>query len=93
MVIDGIFLLKVIVEVKVLDVNDNSLVCEKILYLDIIFEDVFFGKLIMQIFVIDVDICFNVEIIYMLLGLGVEKFKLNLDIGELKMLIFFDCEE
>lgn len=47
MVIDGIFLLKVIVEVKVLDVNDNSLVCEKILYLDIIFEDVFFGKLIM----------------------------------------------
>uniref|UniRef100_A0ABI7X6D8 FAT atypical cadherin 1 n=1 Tax=Felis catus TaxID=9685 RepID=A0ABI7X6D8_FELCA len=90
---DGTFSSKAIVEVKVLDANDNSPVCEKSLYSETIPEDAFPGKLIMQVSATDADIRSNAEITYTLFGPGAEKFKLNPDTGELKTLAPLDREE
>uniref|UniRef100_A0A5F7ZKI0 FAT atypical cadherin 1 n=1 Tax=Macaca mulatta TaxID=9544 RepID=A0A5F7ZKI0_MACMU len=90
---DGTFSSKAIVEVKVLDANDNSPVCEKTLYSDTIPEDVLPGKLIMQISAADADIRSNAEITYTLSGSGAEKFQLNPDTGELKTSAPLDREE
>nr|KAF6460308.1 FAT atypical cadherin 1 [Molossus molossus] len=90
---DGTFASKATVEVKVLDANDNSPVCEKTLYSDTIPEDTFPGKLIMQVSATDADIRSNAEITYTLFGPGAEKFKLNPDTGELKTLAPLDREE
>ncbi|XP_036911122.1 protocadherin Fat 1 isoform X1 [Sturnira hondurensis] len=90
---DGTFSSKAIVEVKVLDANDNSPVCEKTFYSDTIPEDAFPGKLIMQVSATDADIRSNAEITYTLFGPGAEKFKLNPDTGELKTLAPLDREE
>ncbi|XP_006741893.1 protocadherin Fat 1 [Leptonychotes weddellii] len=90
---DGTFSSKAIVEVKVLDANDNSPVCEKTLYSDTIPEDAFPGKLIMQVSATDADIRSNAEITYTLFGPGAEKFKLNPDTGELKTSAPLDREE
>ncbi|XP_075412906.1 protocadherin Fat 1 isoform X2 [Tenrec ecaudatus] len=90
---DGTFSSKAIVEVKVLDANDNTPVCEKTLYSDTIPEDAFPGKLIMQVSATDADIRSNAEITYTLFGQGAEKFKLNPETGELKTLAPLDREE
>uniref|UniRef100_A0A8D1JYI0 FAT atypical cadherin 1 n=1 Tax=Sus scrofa TaxID=9823 RepID=A0A8D1JYI0_PIG len=90
---DGTFSSKAIVEVKVLDANDNSPICEKTLYSDMIPEDAFPGKLIMQVSATDADIRSNAEITYTLFGPGAEKFKLNPDTGELKTSAPLDREE
>ncbi|KAM9622277.1 protocadherin Fat 1 [Trichechus inunguis] len=89
---DGTFSSKAIVEVKVLDANDNTPVCEKTVYSDTIPEDVLPGKLIMQVSATDADIRSNAEITYTLFGPGAEKFKLNPDTGELKTLAPLDRE-
>ncbi|XP_025063474.1 protocadherin Fat 1 isoform X5 [Alligator sinensis] len=90
---DGIFATKAVVEVKVLDANDNSPVCEKALYADTVPEDASPGKLIIQISATDADIRSNAEITYMLHGTGAEKFKLSPDTGELKTLMPLDREQ
>ncbi|XP_006128510.2 protocadherin Fat 1 isoform X2 [Pelodiscus sinensis] len=90
---DGIFATKAVVEVKVLDANDNSPVCEKTLYTDTVPEDAPPGKLIMQVSATDADIRSNAEITYTLHGTGAEKFKLNPDTGEMKTLAPLDREQ
>uniref|UniRef100_A0A8C0XD75 Protocadherin Fat 1 n=1 Tax=Castor canadensis TaxID=51338 RepID=A0A8C0XD75_CASCN len=88
---DGTFSSKAIVEVKVLDANDNTPVCEKVGYT--IPEDTLPGKLIMQVSATDADIRSNAEITYTLFGSGSEKFTLNPSTGELKTLASLDREE
>ncbi|KAM7328677.1 hypothetical protein ACRRTK_012769 [Alexandromys fortis] len=78
---DGTFSSKARVEVKVLDANDNSPVCEKTLYSDTIPEDALPGKLVVQVSATDADIRSNAEITYTLFGSGAEKFRLNPDTG------------
>ncbi|XP_042697901.2 protocadherin Fat 1 isoform X7 [Chrysemys picta bellii] len=90
---DGTFATKAVVEVKVLDANDNSPVCEKALYTDTVPEDALPGKLIMQVSATDADIRSNAEITYTLHGIGAEKFKLSPDTGELKTLAPLDREQ
>ncbi|XP_053110313.1 protocadherin Fat 1 isoform X2 [Hemicordylus capensis] len=90
---DGMFATKAVVEVKVLDSNDNSPVCEKVLYTEAIPEDSFPGKLIMQVSATDVDIRSNAEITYTLHGAGAEDFRLTPDTGELKTLAVLDREQ
>ncbi|XP_074848983.1 protocadherin Fat 1 isoform X2 [Carettochelys insculpta] len=90
---DGTFATKAVVEVKVLDANDNSPVCEKTVYTDTVPEDASPGKLIMQVSATDRDIRSNAEITYTLHGTGAEKFKLNPDTGELKTLAPLDREQ
>uniref|UniRef100_A0A8C6IZL5 Uncharacterized protein n=1 Tax=Melopsittacus undulatus TaxID=13146 RepID=A0A8C6IZL5_MELUD len=90
---DGTFATKAVVEVKVLDANDNSPVCEKALYTDSVPEDALPGKLIMQVSATDADIRSNAEITYTLHGTGAEKFRLTPDTGELKTLMPLDREQ
>ncbi|XP_051784464.1 protocadherin Fat 1a isoform X3 [Erpetoichthys calabaricus] len=90
---DGTFVAKAVVEVKVLDANDNSPVCEKIVYTESILEDAFSGKLILQVSAADADIRSNAEISYKLFGVGAEKFILDADTGELKTFAPLDREK
>ncbi|XP_061441071.1 protocadherin Fat 1 isoform X1 [Rhineura floridana] len=90
---DGMFATKAVVEVKVLDSNDNSPVCDKALYTESVPEDSPPGKLIMQISATDADIRSNAEITYSLHGVGAEDFRLSPDIGELKTLGMLDYEQ
>ncbi|XP_055449636.1 protocadherin Fat 1 isoform X3 [Psammomys obesus] len=90
---DGTFSSKARVEVKVLDANDNSPVCEKTSYSDTIPEDALPGKLVMQVSATDADIRSNAEITYTLFGSGAEKFRLNPDTGELRTIALLDREE
>ncbi|XP_058883158.1 protocadherin Fat 1-like isoform X5 [Acipenser ruthenus] len=89
---DGTFVAKAVVEVKVLDANDNSPVCEKALYAETIPEDAPSGKLILQVSATDADIRSNAEISYRLFGTEADKFNLDPDTGELKTLVPLDRE-
>ncbi|XP_015744320.1 protocadherin Fat 1 isoform X1 [Python bivittatus] len=90
---DGMFAAKAVVEVKVLDSNDNSPVCEKALYTETVPEDSPPGKFIMQVMATDADIRSNAEITYTLYGAGTEDFRLSPDTGELKTLAALDREQ
>ncbi|XP_077135758.1 protocadherin Fat 1 isoform X2 [Ranitomeya variabilis] len=89
---DGLYASRAVVEVKVLDANDNSPVCEKDSYSETISEDALSGKLILQVSASDADIRSNAEIIYTLHGPGSEKFHLNPFTGELKTSSLLDRE-
>ncbi|KAK2918784.1 protocadherin Fat 1a isoform X2 [Channa argus] len=90
---DGIFTAKATVEVKVLDANDNSPVCEKSLYSESVPEDSPAGRLILQVSATDADIRSNAQISYELQGVGSELFVIDADTGELKTLQPLDREE
>ncbi|XP_053315030.1 protocadherin Fat 1 [Spea bombifrons] len=81
---DGTFASKAVVEVKVLDANDNSPVCDKNLYAETVTEDALPGKIILQVSASDADIRSNAEITYTLHGPGAENFHLHAITGELK---------
>ncbi|KAG8453727.1 hypothetical protein GDO86_000378 [Hymenochirus boettgeri] len=89
---DGTFSSKALVEVKVLDANDNTPVCEKTSYVETISEDALAGRVIVQVSASDADIRSNAELIYTLHGLGAEKFYLNPFTGELKTSLPLDRE-
>ncbi|KAK7929499.1 hypothetical protein WMY93_005894 [Mugilogobius chulae] len=90
---DGIFTAKAVVEVKVLDANDNSPVCEKTLYSESVPEDSPAGRLILQVSATDVDIRSNAQISFLLQGEGAELFIIDSDTGELKTSKPLDREE
>ncbi|XP_076001621.1 protocadherin Fat 1a isoform X2 [Genypterus blacodes] len=90
---DGIFTAKAIVEVKVLDANDNSPVCEKSLYTERVPEDSPPGRLILQVSARDADIRSNAQISFELQGSGSELFTIDSDTGELKTWLPLDREE
>ncbi|KAL1023572.1 hypothetical protein UPYG_G00042580 [Umbra pygmaea] len=81
---DGTFATKAVVEVKVLDANDNSPVCEKSLYMESVPEDSPAGRLILQVSATDADIRSNAHISYELQGPGAELFTIDPDTGEMK---------
>ncbi|KAJ8416521.1 hypothetical protein AAFF_G00358090 [Aldrovandia affinis] len=90
---DGTFVAKAVVEVKVLDANDNSPVCEKVLYAETVPEDAPAGKLILQVSATDADIRSNAEISYKLIGAGSDQFSIDPDTGELRTVLTLDREE
>ncbi|KAM8841936.1 protocadherin Fat 1a isoform 9-T12 [Synchiropus picturatus] len=90
---DGIFTAKAVVEVKVLDANDNSPVCEKSVYSESIPEDSPASRLILQVSATDADIRSNAQISYELHGIGSELFFIDSDTGELKTMQPLDREE
>lgn len=90
---DGIFTAKAVVEVKVLDANDNSPVCEKSLYSESVPENSLPGRLILQVSATDADIRSNAHISYELQGPGSEFFLIDAGTGELKVLEPPDREE
>uniref|UniRef100_A0A8C1G6S9 FAT atypical cadherin 1a n=1 Tax=Cyprinus carpio TaxID=7962 RepID=A0A8C1G6S9_CYPCA len=90
---DGTFTAKAVVEVKVLDANDNSPICEKSFYMESVPEDSPAGRLILQVSATDADIRSNAQISYELLGAGSEHFSIDSETGELKTLLPLDREE
>uniref|UniRef100_A0A8C1LTC5 FAT atypical cadherin 1a n=1 Tax=Cyprinus carpio TaxID=7962 RepID=A0A8C1LTC5_CYPCA len=90
---DGTFTAKAVVEVKVLDANDNSPICEKSFYMESVPEDSPAGRLILQVSATDDDIRSNAQISYELLGPGSEHFSIDSETGELKTLLPLDREE
>ncbi|XP_057188833.1 protocadherin Fat 1a isoform X3 [Triplophysa rosa] len=90
---DGTFTAKAVVEVKVLDANDNSPICEKSLYMETVPEDSPAGRLILQVSATDADIRSNAQISYELHGPGSEHFSIDSETGELKTLLPLDREE
>ncbi|XP_064191064.1 protocadherin Fat 1a isoform X3 [Anguilla rostrata] len=90
---DGTFLARAVVEVKVLDANDNSPVCEKTFYAESVPEDAPEGRLILQVIATDADIRSNGHISYQLLGPGSEHFSIDSETGEVKTLLPLDREE
>ncbi|XP_057698824.1 protocadherin Fat 1a isoform X1 [Corythoichthys intestinalis] len=90
---DGIFTAKAVVEVKVLDANDNSPVCDKSLYSESVPENSPANRLILQVSATDADIRSNAEISYELHGAGSELFLIDSETGELKTLKPLDREE
>ncbi|TRY88066.1 hypothetical protein DNTS_000045, partial [Danionella cerebrum] len=90
---DGTFTAKAVVEVKVLDANDNSPVCEKSFYMESVPEDSPAGRLILQVSATDADIRSNAQISYELQGSGSEHFSIDSETGELKTLLPLDREE
>ncbi|XP_019899394.2 protocadherin Fat 1a isoform X4 [Esox lucius] len=90
---DGTFAAQAVVEVKVLDANDNSPVCEKSLYTESVPEDSPAGRLILQVSATDADIRSNAHISYELRGPGAELFTIDPDTGELKTQRPLDREE
>ncbi|KAL4640550.1 protocadherin Fat 1 isoform X2 [Arapaima gigas] len=90
---DGTFMAKAVVEVKVLDANDNSPVCEKTLYEESISEDSPAGRLVLQASATDADIRSNGQIFYEIRGAGSEKFNMDSETGELRTLLPLDREE
>ncbi|XP_047672539.1 protocadherin Fat 1a isoform X2 [Tachysurus fulvidraco] len=90
---DGTFSTQAVVEVKVLDANDNSPVCEKSLYTVRVPEDAISGRYVLQVSATDADIRSNAHINYQLSGVGAEHFSIDPETGELKTFSALDYEE
>ncbi|XP_056328618.1 protocadherin Fat 1 [Danio aesculapii] len=89
---DGTFVAKAAVEITVLDANDNSPVCEKVVYAQAVPEDVLIGKHILQVSAADADIQSNAEITYQLSGSGAESFTIDSETGAVRTLATLDRE-
>ncbi|XP_059502533.1 protocadherin Fat 3a isoform X2 [Stegostoma tigrinum] len=90
---DGLFVSRAVVEVRVLDANDNSPICDQVTYTETILEDITPNEVILRIGARDIDVGFNAEIRYSLHGTGSENFFLEPEYGELKTLSVLDREE
>uniref|UniRef100_A0A5F8GVD2 FAT atypical cadherin 2 n=1 Tax=Monodelphis domestica TaxID=13616 RepID=A0A5F8GVD2_MONDO len=90
---DGKFQASTPVEVFVLDINDNSPQCTKILYSSKVPEDVLPGHFILQVTATDLDTGVNALVTYSLHGPGADEFKLDPYTGELTTLMLLDREE
>uniref|UniRef100_A0AAY4AYK1 FAT atypical cadherin 1 n=1 Tax=Denticeps clupeoides TaxID=299321 RepID=A0AAY4AYK1_9TELE len=90
---DGTHVVNTAVEIKVLDANDNSPVCEKALYVAAVPEDAPAGRVILRVSATDADSHANAEVSYWLSGDGAEHFSLEPVTGALKTLLPLDREE
>ncbi|XP_069495463.1 protocadherin Fat 3 isoform X2 [Ambystoma mexicanum] len=90
---DGLFVTQTIVEVTVNDVNDNSPVCDQVLYRSSFPEDIHANKVLFKIGAKDADIGSNADIRYSLHGRGADNFFLDPESGELKTLALLDREK
>uniref|UniRef100_A0AAY4ENR5 Protocadherin Fat 2 n=1 Tax=Denticeps clupeoides TaxID=299321 RepID=A0AAY4ENR5_9TELE len=92
-VTDGKFQDTATVEVHVLDVNDNSPLCEQLLYTEAVMENSQSGLFILKVSASDPDIGTNGQLSFTLHGLNSDKFHLNPKSGELFTLALLDREQ
>ncbi|XP_063784401.1 protocadherin Fat 2 [Pseudophryne corroboree] len=90
---DGKFQVTTEVEITVLDINDNSPVCQQMLYTATVAEDAPVGLFILKMSAKDPDIGNNAQISYALYGVGDEQFRLDPYTGELTALASLDREQ
>ncbi|XP_016409125.1 protocadherin Fat 2 [Sinocyclocheilus rhinocerous] len=89
---DGRFQTSANVEVHVLDLNDNSPLCEQLLYTEAIMENSPSGLFILKISASDPDIGTNGQVSFTLHGPNADKFHLDSRTGELFTLAVLDRE-
>ncbi|XP_067103311.1 protocadherin Fat 2 [Osmerus mordax] len=90
---DGRFQGQTTVEVHVLDINDNSPLCEQLLYTEVVMENSPSSMFILKISASDPDIGTNGQVSYTLHGPNADKFHLNHKTGELFTLAVLDREK
>uniref|UniRef100_A0A8C5QK66 Protocadherin Fat 3 n=1 Tax=Leptobrachium leishanense TaxID=445787 RepID=A0A8C5QK66_9ANUR len=90
---DGLFVSHTVIEVSVVDVNDNSPVCDKVINIVSFPEDIPPNKMLVRISATDADIGSNAEIRFSLHGAGADNFYLDAENGELKTLSLLDREK
>ncbi|XP_035389998.1 protocadherin Fat 3a isoform X2 [Electrophorus electricus] len=90
---DGLHVATATVEVLVTDANDNSPVCDPVVYSASIPEDVPVSKLILRVKATDADAGSNAHIQYSLSGPGAEDFTIHPYTGELKTAAVLDREK
>ncbi|XP_051506561.1 protocadherin Fat 2-like [Myxocyprinus asiaticus] len=93
MATDGRFQTSANVEVHVLDINDNSPLCEQLLYTEAVMENSPSGLFILKISASDPDIGTNGQVSFTLHGPNAYKFHLDSRTGELSTLAILDREQ
>ncbi|XP_023653219.2 protocadherin Fat 2 [Paramormyrops kingsleyae] len=89
---DGRFQTSSIVEVHVLDINDNSPLCEQLLYTEVVMENSPPGLFILKVTATDPDVGTNGQFSFSLHGPDADKFHINQDTGDLYTLGSLDRE-
>uniref|UniRef100_A0A8C7H808 FAT atypical cadherin 2 n=1 Tax=Oncorhynchus kisutch TaxID=8019 RepID=A0A8C7H808_ONCKI len=92
-VTDGRFEAPATVEVHVLDINDNSPLCEQLLYTEVVMENSPSSMFILKVSASDPDIGTNGLVSYTLHGPNADKFHLDQKTGELFTLAQLDREK
>ncbi|XP_035265581.1 protocadherin Fat 2 [Anguilla anguilla] len=90
---DGRFQASATVDVHVLDINDNSPLCEQLLYTEVIMENSPPGVFILKVSASDPDIGTNGQVSFTLHGPNADKFHLDPQTGELFTLAVLDREQ
>ncbi|XP_022539774.2 protocadherin Fat 2 [Astyanax mexicanus] len=90
---DGKFQTAATVEVHVLDINDNSPLCEQLLYTEAVMENSPSGLFILKVSASDPDIGTNGQVSFTLHGPNADKFHLDPKTGELFTLAVLDREK
>ncbi|KAJ8338471.1 hypothetical protein SKAU_G00374370 [Synaphobranchus kaupii] len=90
---DGRFQASATVDVHVLDINDNSPLCEQLLYTEVIMENSPPGVFILKVSATDPDIGTNGQVSFTLHGPSADKFHLDPQTGELFTLAVLDREQ
>ncbi|KAJ8254969.1 hypothetical protein GJAV_G00199440 [Gymnothorax javanicus] len=89
---DGRYQDSATVDVHVLDINDNSPLCEQLLYTEVISENSPPGQFILKVSATDPDIGTNGQVSFTLHGPSADKFHLDPQTGELFTLAVLDRE-
>uniref|UniRef100_A0A673ZS26 FAT atypical cadherin 2 n=1 Tax=Salmo trutta TaxID=8032 RepID=A0A673ZS26_SALTR len=92
-VTDGRFEAPATVEIHVLDINDNSPLCEQLLYTEVVMENSPSSMFILKVSASDPDIGTNGQVSYTLHGPNADKFHLDQKTGELFTLAQLDREK
>ncbi|XP_062873349.1 protocadherin Fat 3a isoform X1 [Trichomycterus rosablanca] len=90
---DGLHVAAATVHVLVTDANDNSPVCEPVLYTASVSEDVPVGTSVLRVKASDADTGSNAQLQYAIHGAGVEDFTIHPYTGELKTATTLDREK
>ncbi|KAM9741190.1 LOW QUALITY PROTEIN: protocadherin Fat 2 [Menidia menidia] len=93
MATDGKFEAPITVEVHVLDINDNSPVCDQLVYREMVMENSSPGVFVLKVSASDPDVGANSEISYTLHGPDADKFHLDARTGQLFTLGELDREK
>uniref|UniRef100_A0A669D8A2 FAT atypical cadherin 3a n=1 Tax=Oreochromis niloticus TaxID=8128 RepID=A0A669D8A2_ORENI len=89
---DGLFVSQATVEVTVVDTNDNSPICDKVMYTAYIPEDLPANSVLLRVGATDADMGISGWIQYSLHGPGSQDFNIDPDSGEIKSSVPLDRE-
>ncbi|XP_060929197.1 protocadherin Fat 3a isoform X1 [Limanda limanda] len=89
---DGLFVSQATFEITVIDTNDNSPVCDQVVYTASFPEDLPVNSVLLRVGATDADVGVSGLVQYSLHGPGSQDFSMNPDTGELKSSVTLDHE-